>query len=349
MMRRSSGTLGISLPLGTALLLLCGAVACGGSDSEAGGSGGHAGGGGGGKGGAGGGLAIGGATGGGAATGSGGAPGPYQLPPGFTKTELGGFKLGEAFNGDTPPNVGSGGTAGSSDTCGTTILAVVRDFKAAGEPGGHPDFEAFSGFGTTGMMPDDLGADLKPGYTGICEEDQSTSSECPDGQQSTTKSSFDQWYRYAAGVNKPYVVYLSLEPNGNVITFQSDFFFPLDGAGWGNSGTGLDGKQHNFHFTTEVHTQFKYAGGESLTFIGDDDVWVFINDKLAVDLGGLHPPLSGTIDLDSKSAELGIKPGNSYSFDLFHAERHTEASNFRIDTNFAFTNCGTIVPEPPVK
>jgi hypothetical protein len=31
---------------------------------------------------------------------------------------------------------------------------------------------------------------------------------------------------------------------------------------------------------------------------------------------------------------------------LFHAERHTNASNFRVDTNLAFVDCGTIPPDP---
>jgi fibro-slime domain-containing protein len=333
--------------LGASSLLLVGVLSCGGGDDGStvgpgkGGSGGTSA-----KGGSGG-LNIGGSTSGGS-TGTGGAPGPYKLPAGFTPTEKGGYKLGDPFNGDTPPNVGTGGSAGAGDTCGTTILGVVRDFQGSDVPGGHPDFESFSGSTPTlGMVENDLGSDQKPVYTGICEAANAGSSSCPYGQQTTTKANFDQWYRYADGVNKPYVVYFSLEPNGNVLTFQSDLFFPLDNAGWGNSGTGEDGNQHNFGFTTEVHTQFQYKGGESFTFIGDDDVWVFINNKLAVDLGGLHPSATGSIDLDSNASMLGITIGNNYNLDLFHAERHTEASHFRIDTNLAFTNCGTIVPEPP--
>jgi fibro-slime domain-containing protein len=122
----------------------------------------------------------------------------------------------------------------------------------------------------------------------------------------------------------------------------------LDGVGWGNSGRGEDHNQHNFGFTTEVHTKFAYHGGENFTFIGDDDVWVFINNKLAVDLGGLHPKATGSIDLDKSAGDLGIAKGNEYTLDLFHAERHTTASHFRIDTNLTFTNCGVIVPEPPI-
>jgi fibro-slime domain-containing protein len=261
-----------------------------------------------------------------------------ELPENFVPTEMGGYALGPAIagNGAQPAIVQNGG----SSSC-ALIVGVVRDFLSYGlQDGGDPDFEHFSGAGPTlGLVEKGIGADRKPVYGAECDDNGSPKPPCTYGQQMTTQANFDEWYRYTPGVNDPYLVYLQFVPNGNVYTFQSTAFFPLDDAGFGNT----PGYDHNYSFTTELHLKFTYHGGETFSFTGDDDLWAFIDGSLAIDLGGLHTPSSASVNLDT----LGLTKGTQYDIELFNAERHTVLSNFRVDTNLAFANCGTVPPDVP--
>lgn len=140
-------------------------------------------------------------------------------------------------------------------------------------------------------------------------------------------------------------------------------FFPVDKSGFTPQsersvalisppyGTWTEDTAHNFHFTSEIRYWFKYEAGNTyvLDFTGDDDVWVFINDRLAVDLGGIHSPNNANLTIDgngrarttytptegttvipARSAELGLEDGHVYQIAVFHAERQTTVSNFKL-------------------
>ena len=107
-------------------------------------------------------------------------------------------------------------------------------------------------------------------------------------------------------------------------------------------------KAHNFHFTTQVTYWFKYDAKATarLDFTGDDDVWVFVNDKLAVDLGGVHQPVDGSVTISATTAATyGLTDGQVYKLNVFHAERKKESSSFRLTLagfSAATTDCTPI-------
>jgi fibro-slime domain-containing protein len=231
---------------------------------------------------------------------------------GMTSVGTGGSGTPDGTVDDGPKfDIGSDETATVPPIeCETTLVATVRDFME-----GHPDFEYVIET-DPGIVQSMLGGDGKPVYAG--------------GTTGTTtgQANFDQWYRDVAGVNINIPTQIALMDQGDgTYVYDNPAFFPIDGQGFGD-----EGNAHNYHFTLEMHTQFVYQGGEVFTFRGDDDLFTFINGRLGIDLGGVHGPLEGSIDLDAMAGALGIVPGGVYDLDFFFAERHTSESNFRIET-----------------
>jgi len=205
-----------------------------------------------------------------------------------------------------------------------TLSGTLRDFHET-----HPDFQLYDDIGhwgfaglTTHIVQNTLGNDKKPIFNG-------------QRRSISTADNFNQWFNTIANINQAMPYSITLEKQDGVYTYDSALhpvgnnnspsgFFPLDNQLFGNEGNG-----HNYHMTYEIHSQFTYQGGEVFEFSGDDDVWVFINNQLAVDIGGVHSAITDEVTLDS----LGLTIGETYNFDMFWAERHTIASNFKITTS----------------
>lgn len=201
------------------------------------------------------------------------------------------------------------------------VTIVYRDFRGHDLAGGHVDFENHIGT-DRGIVAPALGVDHKPVYA------SATTTSTTAGADA-----FASWYRDTPGVTMTYAEQLVLSQTApGTYVYDSDAFFPLDGRGFVGAGTEpARTGGHNFSFTSELHYWFDYHGGEVLTFRGDDDVWVFINGTLAVDLGGVHSAQSGSVTLNTATAAtLGLTLGGTYEVAVFQAERHTTASSYRL-------------------
>ncbi len=113
---------------------------------------------------------------------------------------------------------------------------------------------------------------------------------------------------------------------------------------WGDGAEYSESEMRNQHFCFESHATFTYSEDQEFTIRGDDDVWVFINKKIAIDLGGAHLPAPGHVVLKNLNDTYGegfLVPGNDYPLDIFFCDRRTTMSNMIIKSNALYIKQST--------
>jgi fibro-slime domain-containing protein len=221
------------------------------------------------------------------------------------------------------------------------LAATVRDFSIS-----HPDFD-FGGIqgdaSVLGMVQETLGPNRKPVRT---------------ADTSRFFNQFDDWFNTKAGVNAETCVDIPMNKSDDGRWMYDSYatpahgFWPIDDFTIDNRTPNPHNEQakascyvrpetdqwvtsaerHNMNFCMESHATFVYQPGQKFEFRGDDDVWVYINNKLVLDLGGIHIPKADTIDLDL----LGLEAGKTYNWDFFYCDRQPCGSSLRIKTSIYF-------------
>jgi fibro-slime domain-containing protein/LPXTG-motif cell wall-anchored protein len=140
---------------------------------------------------------------------------------------------------------------------------------------------------------------------------------------------FDSTYDASIIANIPY----TLDPTGTS-SFQPLNYF--------------NNNAKNLHFGMAFETAVRYDSDAVFNFTGDDDVFVYIDGELALDLGGIHDAISRDLNVNNSQVFAKYADGKLHTLKIFYLERGNYGSQCKIQfSKFEVVEPITPPPVPP--
>ncbi len=202
----------------------------------------------------------------------------------------------------------------------TEIPIIVRDFVPYNveysylKPYRNYDFHNLNSNMEGDFVLHTLDKDKKPVFNEECD---------PADMNVQSPESFAQWFRTIDGVNKEIktsIAFLPVNEDPYKYGYHPSSFFLIDNQGFGND----EDNGHNYNFTVESTFYLLYKKNLPITIrcSSDDDLWLFVNGKLLINLGNRHGYKTSEGTFDPK--DYNAKPGDYIEVKLFKADRGTD-------------------------
>lgn len=157
-----------------------------------------------------------------------------------------------------------------------------------------------------------------------------------------------RWFKGVDGKSKGYSddITLSYQDNeGADFSFREQDFYPLDEVKF-SAGDKVNSDGHNHLFTMNFAVPFTVtaSGEENFAITADDDTFVFVGNKLAIDMGGVHDATTGQLQINEVGEVYAAIEGEDLAFSgitvnkgegsivrIFHADRDASSSEFALE------------------
>lgn len=154
----------------------------------------------------------------------------------------------------------------------------------------------------------------------------------------SSNESFSRWFKSVPNENtsKRLDIPLTRGADGSYGYSTADFH-PIDNDLYGNQDL-----PHNRGFTYAIDADVTYdqCSGQFFEYAGDLEAWVFVNGKLAMDMGGNPGKARQVLELD----RLGLADGSNARVQIFFAQRLISNAAFSIKTNMIMSTPTMSVP-----